>query len=219
MHGPWHDRAYVGGVGIIVEIDESHISRCKPQSAPFRAARMAERREAGRTARWVWGAVERAGRSAGGQAAVTLLAADLDHPRGAPALRDALLRHVAPGSRIIHDDWGAYRAMDWDSLPFAHDIRSVDNHPKEITNVFGEHTNHIEGFWSSLKRWLRRGCGGLLPTSVSCLEGYIVEWLWRQRHTGTSGAVARQMVQLLREYSDFGDDLLLPAPTDHSETD
>jgi hypothetical protein len=71
--------------------------------------------KSGRTARWVWGAVERAGRSAGGQVAVTLLAADLDHPRGAAALRDALLRHVAPGSRIIHDSGDIF----WE--PFASD--------------------------------------------------------------------------------------------------
>ena len=217
--GPWEMRLIIGGLGIVVEIDESHISRSKPQSAPFRRARLAERRDAARVERWVWGAVERAGRAAGGQATVVLLDVDLDHPRGAPALREVLLRCVAPGSRIVHDDWGAYRALDWATLPFTHDVRSVVNHSKEIKNVFGEHTNHIEGVWSSLKRWLRFRCGGLLPSSVSSLEGFLLEWLWRQRYVGSSGQMARHMVQMIHEHSSFEAEMTLLPETMDSDTD
>ncbi len=77
---------------------------------------------------------------------------------------NALLATVAPGSRILHDDWGAYRALPWSSLPYEHSPRSVVNHSKEIRNIFGESTNHVEALWSSLKRWWRAHHGGRMPT-------------------------------------------------------
>ncbi len=98
----------VGGIGIRVEIDETYLNKRKLQSAPFaRASSMADRADHV-VRRWAWGAVEGIGRAAGGHCIVVLLDVDLDHPRGMPALMEALLRHVRPGSRIIHDDWGAY---------------------------------------------------------------------------------------------------------------
>ena len=48
---------------------------------------------------------------------------------------------------ILHDDWGAYCAMDWDSLPFTHSPASVVNHSKEIVNLWGMNTNRIDSVW------------------------------------------------------------------------
>ena len=206
----------VGGLDIVVEIDESLMARSKPQAMPFARAAAMDRRRLGIVRRWAWGAVERVGRAAGGQAAVVLLDADVDHPRGRQALVNALLQCVRPGSRIIHDDWGAYRAIDWSTLPFQHDARSIVNHSKEIKNMFGEHTNHIECVWSSLKAWLREHCGGQLCRSQSLLAGYITEFCWRQ-HLGASMAgdshVVEQVFELIREHQ-----TALAAPLD-VETD
>jgi hypothetical protein len=130
-----------------------------------------------------------------------------------------LLRHVAPGSRVVHDDWGAYRAIEWETLPFTHDVRSVVNHSKEIKNMFGEHTCHIEGVWSSLKVWLRARYGGYLPKSVSSIEGSIIEWLWRQRHAGATGPLTRQLISMVFEHAAVEDQLALRAPTEDSDTD
>ncbi len=126
-----------------------------------------------------------------------LLPSNVAKPRGAAALRAALLRFVRPGSRIVHDDWGAYRAMDWTTLPFAHDARSVVNHSKEIKNRFGQHTNHIEAVWSSFKRWLRRRLGGRLNSSL--LPGYISEFLWLARVPPGPAARMQALLALLRE--------------------
>ena len=138
--------AKVGGLGIKVKVDETYLNRPKRCAAPFRRLPAAD-------ARWLWGAVSDDGLLAG--EVLFVLLPDTANARGAEALRNALLNCVAPGSIIIHDDWGAYRALDWDALPFEHDARSVVNHSKELINVFGEDTNIIENVWSVLKRWLR----------------------------------------------------------------
>jgi len=134
VNGDLPVQGQVGGPNIKVKVDEAFLNRPKRASAPFRR-RAPERQVA---PRWVWGAVSDDGLSSGDVA--MLLLPDANHPRGAVRLEAALRRCVAPGSIVVHDDWGAYRAMDWSSLPFAHDARSVVSHSKEITNVFGENT-------------------------------------------------------------------------------
>ena len=94
----------VGGPNIKVKIDETYLNRPKRSALSI----LGRPRPA---ARWLWGAVSDDG-LASGEVALLLLPTDLSKPRGMPALHEALLRCVAPGSIIIHDDWGAYRAMD-----------------------------------------------------------------------------------------------------------
>jgi len=212
-------RKIVDGLGIRVQIDASHLLRAKPQSAPFGRACAAQIRAGEQQARWVWGAQEGAERDAGGQCVIILLDADLDQPCGAAALRQALLENVAAGSRIIHDDWGAYRALDWESLPFLHDARSVVNHSKDIKNIYGENTNHIEGVWGSLKRWLRFRCHGQLPRWARILEGYIVEFLWRQCHAFDKTAVIAALCALMREYGNTNADPCTPHADNDSDRD
>ena len=180
LHGPRGDGYQVGGPGIRVEIDESFVGKVKRTAAPFHAAAAARERD-GLVQRWLWGAVEGIGRACGGDAVVVVLPYDLESPRSAEVLAQVLVQNVRPGSRIIHDDWGAYRAIDWAALPFEHDARSIVTHSKEIKNIFGEHTNHIEGVWSALKRWLRHKYSGRHLGSDSVLRGLVLEWAWRQQ--------------------------------------
>ena len=138
----------VGGHGLRVEVDESLLNRGKPRSHPFAVARAAH----GWCQRWVWGAV--CPDSAGDEVSMVMLPEISDETvasRGVLALTAALLACVAPGSIVIHDDWGAYRAVNWGELPFEHSVRCTVNHSKEIKNVFGEHTNHVEAVWSALR--------------------------------------------------------------------
>ncbi len=164
----------IGGHNVIVQVDETMLNRGKPRAAPFQLARHA----AGFTPLWLWGATTEGGMTCGEVSFVLLRS--LDKPRGVAALRKALLATVRPGSIIVHDDWGAYRAMDWASLGYSHSARCVVNHAKDIKNVFGNDTNHIECVWSCLKRWLRKQAGGKIPAGVS-LQLYVWEFLWRQR--------------------------------------
>ena len=180
----------VGGPNMRVKVDEAFINRPKRCAAPFR--RGAHRST---SARWLWGAVSDDGLVSG--EVQLLLLPDANSPRGVECLKAALLKCVAPGSIIVHDDWGAYRAMDWTSLPFEHDPRSIVNHSKEIANIFGEDTNAIESVWSTLKRWLRSRHGGRLPQSRATLELDVWEFVWRRR-AGLGRAVAELMRVLRR---------------------
>ena len=68
-------------------------------------------------------------------------------------------------------------------------IHEIVNHSKgEITNVNGFTTNHIEGKWSSMKRWLKKLNGGKLP---SCKDrgvwnNILWEYTWRKNNSTES---------------------------------
>lgn len=122
---------FLGSLSLLccAQIDETLLNRKKKAAAPFCRQRRPVKQ------RWLWGAATADGLR-GGQVAFVLLL-ECGKPRGAAALRAALLATIAPGSLVIHDDWGAYRAIDWSTLPFEHSPRSVVNHSKEIrTSVF-----------------------------------------------------------------------------------
>ena len=189
VHQEWPMGRQVGGPGVVVQVDESFINKGKPATSPFHCARH-ERR----TARWVWGAVGEDGLGTG-DVYITLLPEDVSSPRGAPYLRSLLLALVAPGSIVVHDDWGAYRAIDWDKLPFQHEPCCVVNHSKEIINIYGFHTNRIEAVWGVLKQWLRKRFHGRLPRDRDGVELAVYEFLWRKKTADTSFEV---WVELLR---------------------
>ena len=166
----------IGGHGSTVKIDETLLNRGKKRSAPFARARAC----AGWTQIWLWGAVVTVGPEQGTFIGVMLNS--IDQARGAIELKNVLLRTLRPGTRVIHDDWGAYRHLRWLELPFEHDpLSCVFAHKNEIKNAFGEHTNEIEGVWGVLKRWLRKRHGGRIPKSTTTLELEIWEFMWRQR--------------------------------------
>ena len=164
----------IGGDNVIVEIDETLLNRLKPVSAAFQ--RLRRRRQQ----IWAWGAIERLGMETG-RFLILILEADLDKPRGVDSLKACIEKCVAKGSRIVHDDWGAYRSMPWGEMGYLHDERSVVNHAKEAVNVWGEHTNHIESLWSASKRWARSRCQGKLPSRPEVVERLLWEYIWRHR--------------------------------------
>ena len=143
----------------------------------------------------MWGAVAEHGLHDGH--VVFVLLDDLDLGRSANALTQAVLKCIAPGSCVIHDDWGAYRAVQWESLPFDHDSRCVVHHSKEIVNIFGEHTNTIESVWGVLKKWLRSRHGGKVPSDPETLEGELWEFVWRKK--APDGMCVAELVDLLHE--------------------
>ena len=84
---------------------------------------------------------------------------------------------IRPGTLCVTDGWKASGAVDWDEFCCAHDF--VIHSRGEIVNRRGAHTNLIEAKWSSLKRWMRSMCGGVVPHGRR-LEPYVFEYQWRQ---------------------------------------
>ncbi len=66
--------------------------------------------------------------------------------------------------------------------------------------MFGEHTNHIEGVWSALKRWPRQHAGRIPDTEAS-LVGYIHEFVWRQYGYGHAHVNVDRMWDMLARFS------------------
>jgi transposase-like protein len=89
--------------------------------------------------------------------------------RNRETLEQFVLGNVESGSHINTDAWPAYNELNL--LGFTHDFC---NHS---LRHFGE-TNHIENFWSVLKRHLRRLYGGQL--TIHDLPSILNEWQIRQ---------------------------------------
>ena len=54
------------------------------------------------------------------------------------------------------------------------------NHSQNFVNpVTGAHTNSVEGYWSCVKRQMRRQ--GVMNTSDNLFPSYLLESLWRKR--------------------------------------
>ncbi|WP_419803525.1 IS1595 family transposase [Mucilaginibacter sp.] len=62
-------------------------------------------------------------------------------------IKPFIYKHVAPGSTVITDGFGAYKGLD---KTYTHEV--VNHHQNEYVSEKGFHTNTIEGFWSQLKR-------------------------------------------------------------------
>ncbi|RYE18327.1 MAG: IS1595 family transposase, partial [Sphingobacteriaceae bacterium] len=62
-------------------------------------------------------------------------------------LKPFIHKHVAPGSTVYTDGFGAYKGLN---KTYIHEI--VKHDVNEYVRAGGIHTNSIEGFWSQLKR-------------------------------------------------------------------
>ena len=80
--------------------------------------------------------------------------------RSAATLNPIILEYVLPGTSIYSDQWAAYRNLN--QLGFAHGTVNHSVNFKDPTT--GVHTNHVEAYWSRIKRSLRfkHGSVGLL---------------------------------------------------------
>ena len=102
--------------------------------------------------------------------------------RSAGTLLSIINRKILPGSRIISDQWAAYRSLaSSNTYMYAsvnHSLHFVSPDDPEI------HTQTIESLWSYTKRKLRCQYG----TSENLIEGYFFEFVWRKRvkYTGAN---------------------------------
>lgn len=153
------DDQKLGGVGHIVQIDESLIYRPKYNrgSGLFREQR------------WVFGIYDTV-RKVG--------AAFFVEDRSAETLLPLIERWIEPGSEIHSDQWPAYIGIS--NIPveprFIH--RTVNHSQGFIDHETGVHTNNVEAYWSSIKRVFKRMYG----TTKNHVPSYIDFHMYKQRY-------------------------------------
>ena len=86
-------------------------------------------------------------------------------------LKPFIYKHVAPGSIVYTDGFGAYNGLN---KTYIHEI--VKHDVNEYVRAGGIHTNSIEGFWSQLKRGI---IGIYHNVSPKHLHGYAHEFGYR----------------------------------------
>ncbi len=144
----------VGGVGKVVEIDESKFGKRKYNRGRYKEGH------------WVFGGVER------GTNDVFMVEVN---DRSAATLLPIIQMYVRPGTTVISDEWRAYSRIP--SLGMAH--QSVNHSINFVDPVTGAHTQNIESTWSQVKKMMRKQ--GVDNTSEELFQTYLPEYLWRRK--------------------------------------
>ena len=97
--------------------------------------------------------------------------------------------HVQQGSTIYIDELRTYACL----ANRGYDHKTV-NHSRELMAHDGTHTNHIECYFSRVKKYLRKRNFGL----VQSIPGYLDEFMWMERHQGDVWRLFLQAVR--RQY-------------------
>lgn len=148
----------IGGPGIVVEIDETVISKRK-----YNRGRLVSNQQ------WFFGGVER------GSGRCFL------HPverRDANTLLPLIQQYILPGSIIISDMWAAYGRID--QLPELYTHYTVNHSENFVDPETGAHTQTIEGTWCHFKRRHKKEMG----TARSLLVSYLFLFIWRREFSG-----------------------------------
>ena len=144
----------IGGPGLVVEIDETCISKRK-----YNRGRLVSNQQ------WFFGGVER------GSGRCFIIPVER---RDAATLLPIIQDYILPGSTIMSDLWAAY--FNVNSLPELYTHLTV-NHSVEFVNPdTGAHTQTIEVKWIRLKRRHKEELG----TDRCLLASYIAQLLWRK---------------------------------------
>ena len=147
----------IGGVGTIVEVDESKFGR----RHGHRGHRV--------LGQWVVGGVERT-------EARRLFLVCVGN-RTATTLMNVLNKYVVKGSIVYVDGWAGYKEEEMIEAGFYKD--SVNHTYHFVQPETGVHTNTIEGSWNGIKQKTsaRKYSGGLL-------QDKLFDYIWRRRHNG-----------------------------------
>ena len=143
----------IGGVGEIVEVDESKFGKRKYNCG---------KRVVGK---WIL-------QRSNGQ---LFMVECENNKRDHNTLMRAIIEHVHRGTLIVTDKCKGYLHLD------KHGYRHEDvNHKREFDNpLTGAHTNGIEGSWFHAKRHVRRG-QGRVRTDSDALGAALQEYMWHQ---------------------------------------
>ena len=123
----------LGGNQTIVQVDES-LFRHKPKYHRGRATSSEQ---------WVFGLVDTSTKPATGYM-------ELVQSRDAQTLLPIIQAHTAPGTIVHSDQWRAYSQVP--TLPTVSSYATVNHSVNFVDPVTGVHTQHIESYWSRVKR-------------------------------------------------------------------
>ena len=154
----------LGGMGKIVEIDESMIGNRK-----YNRGRLVK-------GKWLLGGVEP------GSNNCFLVKCENNH-RDHHTLIPIIKKNVRPGTLIIRDGWKAYLPLSNHGL-LHEDVNHSINFVDPIT---GAHTNTIERCLFHVKKHLQRG-DGWLRSDPDALALNLAEFMWKKRHRITTSA-------------------------------
>ncbi|KAF8792308.1 putative transposase-like protein like [Argiope bruennichi] len=119
----------IGGVGKIVEIDESKFGKRK-----FNRGKGVE-------GKWVFGVIVRYTNDC---------FFEVVPERTADVLLEIIKRRILPGNTIISDYWSSYKCLENEGFQHLKVNHSLTFEDLET----GAHTNSIEGTWGAIKRYL-----------------------------------------------------------------
>ena len=104
---------------------------------------------------------------------------ELVQSRDAATLLPIIQARVHPITTICSDEWAAYRRVQQ-----LHVCRhQTANHSLHFVNPqTGVHTQHIESYWSRVKRKFKRMKG----VHLHQLPSYLDEFMWRERYGTTA---------------------------------
>jgi ISXO2-like transposase domain len=148
------DDSFIGGPGVVVEVDESKFGKRK-----YNRGKHVE-------GAWVIGGIER-----------TLegkFFAEVVERRDSETIVDVLSRHLLPGTILHSDCWKGYIGIDLE-LDIIH--KTVNHSIEFVDSESGVHTNTIEGKWAALKR--RITLRGRVKDS---LDNYLLAEIWRSKN-------------------------------------
>src|SRR5438132_4373931 len=148
------DDCMIGGVNIVVEIDESKFGRRK-----YHRGRMIE-------GVWVVGGIEKTDEK---RCFVKVV-----QDRTAETLHDVISRNVLPGSIVHTDLWRGYRGIEQE-LNMIH--RTVNHSENFIDPDTGVHTNTIEGLWNGIKIQIPPR-----NRNKDTITNHLFEFIWHKRN-------------------------------------
>jgi transposase-like protein len=150
----WNAGHQIGGIGTIVECDETFYARQKYHVGHLPTSQV-----------WVVGGICRETKE---------MFLKRVPNRSTATLQPLLLLKIVPGTLVITDKWRAYNFMDLPPSPFAH---FTVNHSKNFVDpLTGAHTQTIERSWIEVKmdKLLSRG----IP--VDLIDSHLEEFMWRR---------------------------------------
>lgn len=163
----------IGGPGIVVEIDETVITKRKYNRGALRAEEQ-----------WYFGGVER------GSNRCFICPVDR---RDAATLLPIIQLFILPGTIIMSDKWAAYNRID--QLPELYEHYSVNHSENFVDPDTGAHTQTIEGTWSQFKRRHKEDMG----TARSHFLSYIYLFSWKRNFSGED-AMYHLWEQIKKQY-------------------
>jgi transposase-like protein len=162
----------LGGLGNIVEVDESVIAKTKPtRNGVARPV----------PAKWVVGLFDRTTKVGHVQ---------LIEGRSEDDLLPIIQSVCVPGSTIYTDGWSGYNGLS--NLGFIHGVVVHERH--FVDPETGVHTNNVESYWKRCKRKLKQINGA----RGDMLGSYLDEFLWCERFGKTAENRFKNTLALLR---------------------